>query len=99
MRFPERFSGKLASLLHADTNVTDSRSIRDFRRVQSLIMTPLREWLKPPRKLLLILFLLTLVSVSALAWFGWRLLDQERMVEAQRTQERLEHAADRLSAT
>jgi signal transduction histidine kinase len=62
-------------------------------------MRPLREWLKPPRQLLLILFLLTLVSVSALGWFGWRLLDQERIVEAQRTQERLEHAADRLAAT
>jgi signal transduction histidine kinase len=62
-------------------------------------MTPLREWLKPPRTLLLILFLLTLVSVSALAWFGWKLLDQERMVEAQRMQERLEQTADRIAAT
>ena len=62
-------------------------------------MTPLREWLKPPRKLLLILFLLTLVSVSALGWFGWRLLDQERIVESQRAQERLEQAADQVSAT
>jgi signal transduction histidine kinase len=62
-------------------------------------MTPLREWLKPPRTLLLILFLLTLASVSALAWFGWKLLDQERMVEAQRVQERLEQTADRIAAT
>jgi hypothetical protein len=45
---------------------------------------PLREWLRPPRNLLIILFLLTLVSVSALAWFGWKLLEQERVVEAQR---------------
>lgn len=62
-------------------------------------MTPLREWLKPPRTLLLILFLLTLLSVSALGWFGWKVLDQERVVEAQRVQERLEQAADRISAT
>jgi len=59
---------------------------------------PLREWLKPPRTLLLILFLLTLVSVSALAWFGWRLLDQERLVEAQRAQEQREQTADRVAA-
>jgi signal transduction histidine kinase len=49
--------------------------------------------------LLLYLFLLTLVSVSALAWFGWKLLTQERMVEGQRVEERLEQAADRITAT
>jgi len=59
---------------------------------------PLGQWLRPPRSLLLILFLLTLVSVSALAWFGWKLLEQEREVEAQRAQERLEQAADRVAA-
>ncbi|MBZ5585902.1 MAG: hypothetical protein LAQ30_27665, partial [Acidobacteriia bacterium] len=58
-----------------------------------------REWLKPPRSLLLILSLVTLVSVSALGWFGWRLLDQDRIVETQRAQERLEQAADRFAAT
>ena len=58
-------------------------------------MTPLHEWLKPPRSLLLYLFLLTLASVSALSWCGWKLLTQERMVEAQHVEERLERAADR----
>jgi signal transduction histidine kinase len=62
-------------------------------------MRPPSEWLKPPRNLLLILFLVTLVSVSALAWFGWRVLYQEQMVESQRAQERLEQAADRITAT
>ena len=38
-------------------------------------------WLKPPATLFFILFLLTLVSVSALAWFGWRLFEQERLVD------------------
>lgn len=61
-------------------------------------MTPPREWLKPPRSLLTILFLVTLVSVSALGWFGWKLLDQERVVESQRDRERLEQAADRTAA-
>jgi signal transduction histidine kinase len=62
-------------------------------------MTPLREWLKPPRTLFLILFLLTLISVSALGWFGWKVLDQERMVEAQRLAQKLEQSADRIAAT
>ena len=62
-------------------------------------MLPPPEWLKPPRSLLVILFLVTLVSVSALAWFGWKVLYQEQVVEAQRAQERLEQAADRIAAT
>jgi signal transduction histidine kinase len=59
-------------------------------------MVPLREWLRPPKSLLLILVLLSLVSVSAVAWFGIKLLEQDRMVQAQRRQERLEQAADRM---
>ncbi len=62
-------------------------------------MVPLREWLKPPKSLLLILVLLTLVSVSTVGWFGFKLLEQDRMVQAQRRQERLEQAADRIAAT
>ncbi|MEO8025625.1 MAG: hypothetical protein ABI823_04100 [Bryobacteraceae bacterium] len=62
-------------------------------------MTPLRQWLRPPRTLLLALFVLALVSVSALGWFGWKLRTQEQLVEAQRSQERLEQAADRIAAT
>jgi hypothetical protein len=62
-------------------------------------MAPPSEWLKPPRSLLFALFLVTLVAVSALAWFGWRLLRQEQIVEAQRAQERLEQSADRIAAT
>ena len=62
-------------------------------------MTPLDEWLKPPRSLLLYLVLLTLISVSALGWFAWKLLTQERMLEAQHVEESLEQAADRIAAT
>src|ERR1017187_8875673 len=61
-------------------------------------MVPLREWLRPPKSLLLILVLLSLVSVSAVGWFGFKLLEQDRMVQAQRRQERLEQAADRMAA-
>lgn len=57
------------------------------------------EWFKPPQRLLAILFLLTLASVSTLAWFGWKLAQQENIVETQRTQERLEQEADRIVAT
>src|SRR5215471_11295269 len=62
-------------------------------------MTPLREWLKPPKSLLLILFLLTLVSVAALAWSGWKLLEQDRLVQAQQRQEVLAQEADRIATT
>lgn len=58
-----------------------------------------RQWLKPPGTLLIPLFLLTLVSVSALVWFGWRLLEQERLVESQRAQQHLEESTDRLAAS
>ena len=58
----------------------------------------MRAWLKPPRSLLLILFLLTLVSVSAVGRSGWKLLDQERIVETQHAQECLELAGDQTAA-
>jgi signal transduction histidine kinase len=62
-------------------------------------MTLLDQWLRPPRSLLVGLFLLTLASISTLAWFGWRLLDQERLVEAQHAREQLEQSADRIATT
>jgi signal transduction histidine kinase len=55
-------------------------------------------WSGAPRHLLAILLLLTTASVSALLWFGWRLTEQESAVEAQRSRERLEQAADRVAA-
>ncbi|MBV8841191.1 MAG: HAMP domain-containing histidine kinase [Bryobacterales bacterium] len=62
-------------------------------------MTPLREWLhRPAGTLLLIVFLLTAVSVTAVVWFGWKLYQQESLVQAQRSEERLEQAAGRIAA-
>jgi signal transduction histidine kinase len=55
-------------------------------------------WLTPPNRLIVILRTLTFVSVSALGWLGWRLISQDRIVEAQRARERLEQAADRIAA-
>jgi hypothetical protein len=34
---------------------------------------------------------------GALTWLGWQLIEQDRQLERQRTQERLEHAADQVS--
>jgi len=62
-------------------------------------MVPLRQWLRPPKSLFLILVLLSLVSISAVAWFGFKLLEQDRMVQAQSRREHLEQAADRLAAS
>jgi len=45
--------------------------------------------------LLVILFLLTLVSMSVVGWFGWRLIQQDAIVDRQYARERLEQAADR----
>ena len=59
---------------------------------------PLLEWFRPPRHLLTFYLAGTLAAAAALAWLGWRLLDQERALEAQRTQERLEITADRVVA-
>jgi signal transduction histidine kinase len=53
---------------------------------------------RPPATLLPILFCITLVAVSAIGWFGWQLLDQERAVEAQRARESLEQVADGIAA-
>src|ERR1035437_2208628 len=83
-----------------DRNVTHGSVLRADPAVTiGDIMVPLREWLRPPKSLLLILVLLSLVSVSTVGWFGFKLLEQDRMVQAQRRQELLEQAADRMAAT
>ncbi len=50
--------------------------------------------LRPPRNVLALFIAVSAVSVSALAWLSWRLLEQDRALENQRVQERLERAAD-----
>ncbi len=51
-----------------------------------------------PRKLPGLFLVATMVPVSALVWLGWRLLEQDRALENQRILERLEDAADLVSA-
>ena len=58
----------------------------------------LAHWLQPPRRTLAVFLCLMLGFGSALSWLGWRLLEQDRSLERQRVQERLEAAADYMAA-
>jgi signal transduction histidine kinase len=57
---------------------------------------PMGAWITPPRHLLVFFFAVTLVPAAGLVWLGWRLLEQDRQLEAQREMERREYAADRI---
>ncbi|MFO7692954.1 MAG: HAMP domain-containing sensor histidine kinase [Vicinamibacterales bacterium] len=58
-----------------------------------------RRWLQPPRRILTSFLVVVAACVGALAWLGYRLLDQDRALESQRIQEQLEVAADLTSAS
>src|SRR5215831_166492 len=58
----------------------------------------LRKWFRPPGHLLLLFLMVTLLLAGAWGWLGIRLLRQERALESQRIQERLDHAADLVAA-
>jgi signal transduction histidine kinase len=49
---------------------------------------------RPPRNVLVLFIAVSAVLVLALSWLSWRLLEQDRALENQRIQERLERAAD-----
>ena len=57
-----------------------------------------RRWLQPPRRLLTSFLVVVVACVAALAWLGYRLLDQDRALASQRLQEQLENAADLTAA-
>ncbi len=57
-----------------------------------------REWFYPPRLVLTIFLGVAVVSAGALGWLAWLLFEQDRALEVQRHQERLEQAADRAAA-
>ena len=57
-------------------------------------MAKLREWLRPPRKLLILFFLVMFPPAATLVGLGVRLLDQDRKLAHQRQSEILEHASD-----
>jgi signal transduction histidine kinase len=56
------------------------------------------DWLRPPRHLIVLFLGIALILMSTLAWLGWRLFQQDRALERQRVQVRLEHAADIVTA-
>jgi len=55
-------------------------------------------WLRSPRRTLAIFLCLMLVLGGALGWLGWKFVKQDRALEGQRVQERLELAADHMAA-
>ena len=54
----------------------------------------LRDWLQPPRRLIALFLLATLVPSLALVASGWRLLEQDRALSLNQLSERREQAAD-----
>jgi len=55
--------------------------------------------LRRPRSILALFLAVSVVSVLALVWLSWHLLEQDRALENQRIQERLERAADLVVAS
>lgn len=49
--------------------------------------------LASPRKLLALFVVLSGIPLIALGWLGWRVLEQDRDLDAQRFRDRLENAA------
>ena len=60
--------------------------------------TLIRGWFKPPRLVLTLFFCVMCACALALAWLGWKVIQQDSLVEVQRLQERLESTADRVVA-
>jgi len=56
-------------------------------------------WFRSPRYLLTLFLAIMLVLAASLSWLGWRLLKQDRALESQRIQERLDNAADLIAAS
>jgi signal transduction histidine kinase len=58
-------------------------------------------WTRPPhrsRSLILLIVAITVVPLATLLWVGWRLLEQDRLLQAQQTEQRIERAADLVVA-
>src|SRR5579863_10012018 len=48
----------------------------------------------PPSPLIALIIGITVVPLGTLSWLGWRLLEQDRILEGQQEQQRLDRAAD-----
>ena len=58
----------------------------------------LRRWFRPPRHLLVLFLVVTIIPAITLAWLSWRLVEQDRALASQRVQEQLERAVDLIAA-
>ncbi len=59
---------------------------------------PVLHWFRQARRLAALFMIAAVLPVAVLFWLGLRLLQQDRDLEGQRIQERLEDAADRVAA-
>src|SRR5215471_661409 len=59
----------------------------------------LSQWFRSPRYLLTLFLAIMLALAASLSWLGWRLLKQDRALESQRIQERLDNSADLIAAS
>ncbi len=57
-----------------------------------------KQWIRSPYQLLWIFLSITSVLAATLGWLGWQLLQQDRALSRQRAQERVEVAADLITA-
>jgi len=67
-------------------------------RIYNKVIMSVRAWFQPGYRLLLMFFGTTSILVSALAWMGWKLIEQERLLTGERIEDRCEHAADLAAA-
>jgi signal transduction histidine kinase len=58
----------------------------------------IRDWLRPPRHLLALFGIVTIVPAIVLLWLGWKVIEQDRDLDGPRVQARLDRATARVSA-
>jgi len=58
----------------------------------------IRAWLRPPRHLLALFGIVTIVPAVVLLWLGWKVIQQDRDLDGPRVQARLDREAARVSA-
>ena len=56
----------------------------------------LREWFRPPRHLLALFIAVIVLPAIALAWLAWRTFEQDKALERQRLEDRLDTAASNI---
>src|SRR5438067_1482422 len=53
---------------------------------------------RPPIRLVALIIGITVVPMGTLVWLGWRLVEQDRVLESQQIQQRVERGADLVVA-